>query len=284
MSTRQNILSAFLVLATLLNFSCSDSSQNNQQVQLLEKLTMTDVLNEETTSFQEGIPIFFQFSLENLSNVEAILKFKSSLQIEVVIRDSNLNQIRRLSDNFAFLQVLTEVLIAPFGMADFPIAPMNTEQLAVGNYSVTVTVVDNDIEVTRDFTVVKAEPLLLSVSLIVKDSFDQPVNIFNQGEIITFELQLKNEGLQKAILVFNDSQTHDVIITNPQTSEQIWELEGVYAAVVTYIAIEPGETIIRSDNFDQVLTNGGIIQSGTYDVKAWYKNHAEVQEDAFTIQ
>jgi hypothetical protein len=114
-----------------------------------------------------------------------------------------------------------------------------------------------------------------TVTLVLKDEFDQEVSIFNQGEDITFQLAIRNNTFLTRTLFFRTAQQYDFLIKD-LNGDDIWQWSaGRSFGGRTELEIEPGETITVTEDWDQHIdspnpTPWGNIPAGDYRVTGWF--------------
>ena len=129
------------------------------------------------------------------------------------------------------------------------------------------------------------DPKSIKTSLVLKDNFSQESNIFTQGGSIEFYLTATNTTNNVVTLNFNSSQQYDFYILN-NSSYEIWRWsdDKLFAAALSGISFQAGETKIFSVVWDQKLSTGKNIQIGNYIAKGSLLNQSELSNYNFKIQ
>lgn len=77
------------------------------------ELHIEDKFGQSVDAFSQGEAVHMQLSLKNNAASERTLNFSSSQQYDLEVRDAEGEQVWRWSDDRAFLQMLTELSLAP---------------------------------------------------------------------------------------------------------------------------------------------------------------------------
>ena len=126
----------------------------------------------------------------------------------------------------------------------------------------------------------------LSVTLVLKDKFGNPENTFVQGDPVTMELSITNNGTETETLKSGCSLIMDIIVSEVGGSE-VWKLShnlGCFA-VITKLTLEPGETNTETFDWDQTMDMAlDPVPPGEYTVTGWYNDHDDWATASLYIQ
>lgn len=129
-------------------------------------------------------------------------------------------------------------------------------------------------------------PVDVEASLVVKDRFDQVVDTFLQGEVIRFELSVKNlSTTNTAVLNFVDAPQYDVWVMAKKA--EVWRLPGDEAlstALTSVIILAPEEVKTFIVVWDQMMNDGKALPIGNYTAKGKILIYAPEVETSLTIQ
>jgi hypothetical protein len=106
--------------------------------------------------------------------------------------------------------------------------------------------------------------------LEVQDSGGGSTNTFDRGETIQFVLTVRNRLESSATAEFTTARTSDFVVVREHTSDVVWKWsddQPPFANTVTSIDFAAGETRTFSVTWNQILTNGAQLRSGTYEAR-----------------
>lgn len=112
----------------------------------------------------------------------------------------------------------------------------------------------------------------LGFSLETKDVFQQQESIFNQGEEITFELLINNDGGEQKTLEFGTTQKYDfALYTDKDVLVWQWstDTEQIFLPVLTELRLEPYSSESYQVVWDQRLARGTYLTPQQYELRAY---------------
>ncbi len=121
-------------------------------------------------------------------------------------------------------------------------------------------------------------------SVVLKDKFDQPNNIFLQGEIIKIELSIDRQTNPDNVLKFDSFKFYDVYIEDV-AGKEVWRMSDnhTYKQEATELSFQASQKITFLDVWGQILKDGGNISTGTYTLFAFWVGYGDVAQTAITI-
>jgi hypothetical protein len=132
------------------------------------------------------------------------------------------------------------------------------------------------ISLTAEFCKPGSSPLSpTGGSEITANGLIMTVSTTGQGTgVLTFLIELKNEGTSTVKLDFSSSQTFDIEVSNI-FSRPIWRwsYDKAFAMVVWTLELKPGEVFSQQADWDLKATDGSPLRPGTYRVKVWITNN-----------
>ena len=129
------------------------------------------------------------------------------------------------------------------------------------------------------------EPVSLETKLTLRDSFNQEVNTFIQGEDIDVILTLTNNTADEITLNFGSNQQHDLyLISSANVEIWRWSSDKAFLTVITQLVIQSGETKEISTVWNQQLLNGENVSTGDYALFGSFLDQSPEAEIALTIQ
>lgn len=108
-------------------------------------------------------------------------------------------------------------------------------------------------------------------SEITANGLKMTVSTTGQGTgILTFLIELKNEGTSSVRLGFPSSQTFDIGVSNI-FSRPVWRwsYDKAFAMVVWTLELKPGEGFSQQADWDLKTNDGLPVRPGTYRARVW---------------
>ncbi|MGB9694909.1 MAG: S-layer homology domain-containing protein [Caldisericaceae bacterium] len=87
---------------------------------------------------------------------------------------------------------------------------------------------------------------------------------YSQGDTVLITFSVKNNSSNQIKYTFNNSQIYDYTITKDGTTIYRWSKGRLFADVITYLTISPGETKIFKESWDMKDNSGKLVPDGTY--------------------
>jgi hypothetical protein len=111
--------------------------------------------------------------------------------------------------------------------------------------------------------------------LVLKDSAGAEKYAFQPGELITFEITVRNRTTQPATVSFT-GYTGSVDVFNNGSNNSIWNPydDIIFAQVVQTTTVAAGESQVFSHTWNQLLPTGSNLPLGIYEARGRY--HARV--------
>jgi Intracellular proteinase inhibitor len=106
--------------------------------------------------------------------------------------------------------------------------------------------------------------------LDLQDSGGGSTNTFDRGDTIQFVLTVRNRLDTTASAEFTTARTSDFVIVREHTSDVVWKWsddQPPFAETPTSIDFAAGETRTFSVTWNQILTSGAQLRSGTYEAR-----------------
>jgi hypothetical protein len=280
-------------ITILLLLSGCNKESNDESLEANISLTAYNL--DSAVTFQEGVRITATLEVTNTGNSPVTLTFSSAQELEVIVYDPSQDEVWKLSDNSNSSSYPgSEIIIEPgeshlfnewakFGGSNYTEEDGYSVLMPEGDYSVKMLVVDNDIEVTKIFSVYNHLPLDLTTDFKVKDNLDEVNDTFNLGEDIYFELKLTNNDSNMLVLSFPYlGQYYGIELSNTE-NQLVCDLGDQGALpMVDLLFIESGETNTQLRRWDQTCL-GEPVPPGTYLLKAYLYHYDIIMEQEKTI-
>ena len=111
--------------------------------------------------------------------------------------------------------------------------------------------------------------------LVLRDSAGNEKYAFQPGELITFEISVRNRTTQPATVSFT-GYTGTVDVFNNGSNDSLWNPHDdmVFAQVVQTATFAPGETQVIRHTWNQLLGTGSYLPFGIYEARGRF--HARV--------
>ena len=105
--------------------------------------------------------------------------------------------------------------------------------------------------------------------LEIRDVNGDQTDSFDRGESIDFVLTVRNRLDTTATAEFTTTRTSDFVVVRENTSDVVWQWsdDRGFSDVATTIEFAPGETRTFTATWNQVLSSGTQLRSGTYEAR-----------------
>ena len=105
--------------------------------------------------------------------------------------------------------------------------------------------------------------------LQIQDANGDITDTFDRGETIIFVLTVRNRLDTSASAEFTTTRTSDFVVLRENTDDVVWQWSDgrSFSDVATTIEFAPGETRTFTETWDQILSNGTQLRSGTYEAR-----------------
>ena len=113
------------------------------------------------------------------------------------------------------------------------------------------------------------DDLSFVAQLQLQDANGDITDTFDRGETIVFVLTVRNRLDTSATAEFTTTRTSDFVVLRENTADVVWQWSDgrSFSDVATTIEFAPGETRTFTETWDQILSNGTQLRSGTYEAR-----------------
>lgn len=105
--------------------------------------------------------------------------------------------------------------------------------------------------------------------LALRDSAGTERSRFDRGELITFELTVRNRTAETVTVSLGSTQTSDFFVFRNGANQPAWywSQDKAFPAVVTPLVFGPNETKVLSVTWNQEIPDGTFLPRGSYEAR-----------------
>ena len=108
-----------------------------------------------------------------------------------------------------------------------------------------------------------------TTTLVLMDSAGAQKSSFERGELIVFELTVRNRTAESVTVDLSSTPRSDFFVFPNGADEPVWYgLQGLaFPAVITHLVFAPNETKVFSRTWNQEIPGGAFLARGNYEAR-----------------